>query len=166
MQLKDSETNLEQILTERKPDNIEVPADETESPVPPSVEITEVHDTQGNNNDATLMNNNLKKVTNIENEQINKQHNEHKQQDDTVADVTIETVSTPETNANTVAEAPKNEAVKDDTQLNQILRKNILSCVEKVAQIEQLKRAKDALNTDEQVLIVVVSVVPFLWFET
>lgn len=153
MQLKDSEANLEQILTERKPDNIEVPADENESTEQATVEITEIHDSPVNNNDVSLTNNNLKKVTNIENEQINKQHNEHKQQDDIVTDPGIEIVQTPETNAN-AAESTKKETNKDDAQLNQILRKNILSCVEKVAQIEQLKKAKDALISDEQVLIV------------
>lgn len=161
MQLKDSETNLEQILIERKPDNIEVPAEDTEETTQPTVSVIEIsevtNDSQSNNNDASLVNNNLKKVTNIENEQINK-HNEHKNQDDTatVNDL-VETPQTTETSDDSIVipkESSEEEHVKKDDQLNQILRKNILSCVEKVAQIEQLKKAKDTLKTDEQVLIV------------
>lgn len=155
MQLKDSETNLEQILIERKPDNIEVPAEEAEAPQPASVEIMELPESQSNNNDVSLINNNLKKVTNIENEQINKQHSEHKHQDGSVTPVNDTGVEALHASDNIVAtDSPKKEVVKnDDDQLNHILRKNILSCVEKVAQIQQLKKAKDELKPDEQVLI-------------
>lgn len=171
MQLKESETKLEEILTERNPDNIEVPADENDesvTAVESAIEITEVSPEPQdktcnvkNNNDSTIMNNNLKKVTNIENEQLNKSMHslkadeEGQEQVNISNEAAVENVSLVPTehliNEAQTPECPIKDVTvrKDDEELNAVLRKNILSCVDKVTRIEDMKKSKESILSDD-----------------
>lgn len=154
MKLKESESKLEQVLTDHKPDNVEVPAEESEAATPQvneaTVEISEITSDIKNNNDSNVKNNNLKKVTNIENEQINKTLHNIKVEDKKAVDTSVQDliVDIPENasaenvtseSSSTKPMSPNSEIKKDDEELNEILRRNIKSCVEKVARIEEMK---------------------------
>lgn len=194
MKLKESEIKLERILVEKGPDNIEVPAEETEETDPPAQtveiidvtnEVTETHPQDKtcnvkNNTDGS--NNTLKKVTNIENEQINKsiqhiradeENNSHESHGPReiipVANPLIDSNIQMSENVEIVEEntATNNTKVdkvdisiiqpekkKDDQYMNDVLKKNILSCVEKVARIEEMKnKNKDSNSHDDQVSV-------------
>ncbi|XP_059060296.1 pericentriolar material 1 protein [Achroia grisella] len=185
MTLKESETKLESMLLEKSsPENIEMPAEDicenisdmncetaTEksqlSDLPPSIK----------NNDNSLNSNHLKKVTNIENEQLNKTLHIMNNADDTSSEITeieanliglinessiLENTSNsdiPKTNEdfNNKMEIEEIESIpcsemegnKDDQHLKEILRKNIISCVEKVALIEELKnKSRDCSSSN------------------
>lgn len=191
MQLKESESKLETMLIEKKPENEEVPPledtteailvqVETSTETEDKIDNTSMHDkscTIKNNNDSTI-NNNLKKVTNIENEQLNKTLQNVKASDDTLAQQEIPNIiesvvecktqiteldgGISEENCNDsgnnieiveIESTPckETEIRKDDEHLNAILRKNILSCVEKVALIEEMKKCKSPTRQQDQV---------------
>lgn len=166
--LRDSEKKLKSILDdENNLDNIEVPLLEPDSVNP--VEVTEVSEkvpseissvsqnldqgTSKNNNENNLINNNLKKVTNIENEQLNKTtiqrtneiHAENKDTDGVIIKE-IETSAFDDT-----------EAINSDYKRNDELRKNIIACVEKVAMIEEIKNKVNDIGNNDQVLWTLVT---------
>ncbi|XP_060800710.1 pericentriolar material 1 protein isoform X1 [Amyelois transitella] len=188
MTLKESESKLQSILLENKPDNVEVPADETTAECGLLVDSVSEHSestsVQIPNNPCIVIttndnntSNSLKKVTNIENEQINKTMQNIKNIDSedntTEAGHVVETpsedmvkqpdilkhfVNTEGESENKVVieeietlPAPEAEVKKDDQHLNEELRKNILSCVEKVAMIEEMKsgKSKDFNNNND-----------------
>lgn len=190
MQLKESESKLESMLLEKKPDNEEVPASEdivesasANKDVRVGEDINEAikQDKSSNikNSNDSLINNNLKKVTNIENEQLNKSLQNVKSSDDShalsdIPQLIATTVDTKLQNPEDKIEGSEashndsennieiveiectpsieTEIKKDDQHLNAILRKNILSCVEKVALIEEMKnKCKSPTNQQEQV---------------
>ncbi|XP_037297193.1 putative uncharacterized protein DDB_G0282133 isoform X2 [Manduca sexta] len=191
MKLKESEENLEKMLIEKRPDNIEVPAEEIGGPIAIAQASNGGHKTKNednsdsnlnqdktcnvnNNRDNTMFNNNLKKVTNIENEQLNKSmHSIVIEEETTALDNKIsDTENTQEQGSDTIEiteitnennnpeisklDPPNNESEikKDDQQLNDILRRNILSCVQKVALIEEIKsKNKDANKQDDQDIV-------------
>lgn len=187
MTLKESESKLQNIL-EKKPDNIEVPAEESDELKIVSEEVSlgggekiEGGQVKCHNDDKppsvasssdNLSSNNLKKVTNIENEQINKTLQNNKNADGTqhevvpVDDVASQATPEPPDNMENIDETTEEansklhieeiesipliepQAKKDDHHLNEVLRKNILSCVEKVAIIEELKNKKRNNSND------------------
>ncbi|XP_075972950.1 uncharacterized protein LOC142974477 isoform X2 [Anticarsia gemmatalis] len=177
MKLKESESKLEKILQDSKPENVEVPAEESDGVVivelPASdTSVDNVNEVSTDNNlnidktciakntDNSVINNNLKKVTNIENEQLNKSmHNirvddeaklqeEPNKASDVVA--TANTTQSPsgnvETEGNVKPADEQSEIKKDDQDLNDMLRKNILSCVEKITRIEEMKTKKKEMK--------------------
>ncbi|XP_031763486.2 pericentriolar material 1 protein isoform X3 [Galleria mellonella] len=193
MTLKESETKLENMLLEKKPDNIEVPAEEIIN-VDSQAEITNVIlekkcETNGeknqhqdivptttkNNNDNSLNSSHLKKVTNIENEQLNKTLHSINNVDETTIEITeIETNpislvnecnNLENINNNDITKSNDDlkskfeieeiesipcseaEANKGDQHLKEVLRKNIISCVEKVALIEEMKNKSRDCNS-------------------
>ncbi|XP_049888091.1 uncharacterized protein LOC126382335 isoform X3 [Pectinophora gossypiella] len=188
MKLKESETKLESMLVEKGPDNIEVPAEETEvtTAEPEPTHATE-HKSETtptpdkvcnikNNNDNTSVNNNLKKVTNLENEQLNKTLHCSKADEVQISHDYVPTAD-PEQRTNTevlenieeinedevsgkveikeIESTPYTEDTKKDDHLNEVLRKNILSCVEKVALIAEMKnKAKDPSSIEDQDVVV------------
>lgn len=126
--------------------------------------------------DNSVINNNLKKVTNIENEQLNKSmHNirteeeSHSQEEvNKPADAVLVVIESPQQlseppdNFETTEEDTENaeqvvnqsEIRKDDQELNHVLRKNILSCVEKITRIEEMKtKKKDSNKSGDQVFV-------------
>ncbi|KAJ0179369.1 hypothetical protein K1T71_005081 [Dendrolimus kikuchii] len=182
MKLKESETKLEKILIEKGPDNIEVPAEEPEDTAPAQSieiiditnEITENINSQDktcnvkNNTDGSVISNTLKKVTNIENEQINKSIQNIRADEEINSQETLRSnevlpatnshvesaIQASSENIDSIEENTANsnkqvdkvdisviqpEHKKDDQYMNDVLRKNILSCVEKVARIEEMK---------------------------
>lgn len=193
MQLKESETKLESMLVDKEPDNIEVPAEESDLVTSSSAaaivnagEVSEVTSDNNLNQDKTsnikniegnmTVNNSLKKVSNIENEQLNKTLNNK------AVDVAhAETIKVPEVPVSDFTRAPpehlekieeNNEDVEctieikeiettpyiepvanDDQHLNEVLRKNIISCVEKVALIEERKTKANYSNDEDQVSV-------------
>ena len=190
MKLKESETKLEGMLVDSAPENVEVPAEETngvvivelpatdadaESKIEPPLETHLSPDKTSNiKNAPDVINNNLtKKVTNIENEQLNKSmHNirneeenhpqeESKKSSESITDNT-QLLAGPAENAGGTADVDnedKIEAVdqnvikKDDQELKDMLRKNILSCVEKITRIEEMKTKKKDPITSNQVFV-------------
>lgn len=186
MKLKESESKLETMLVEKRPENEEVPALEETIEAPPALEpsgkaeeklesVTNPQDKSNNvkNNNESILNNNLKKVTNIENEQLNKTLQNVKTSDETLNELskTADPVNKQQSSetepgkANDSHENSENlieiveiestpykepEIKKDDQQLNAILRKNILSCVEKVALIEEMKNKCKSPPIDQQ----------------
>ncbi|KAH9641025.1 hypothetical protein HF086_015121 [Spodoptera exigua] len=185
MKLKESESKLVKILD--TPENVEVPAEETDGvvivelpstdahteskPEPPIETNTNVDKTSNVKNvpDNNVINNNLKKVTNIENEQLNKSMHSIRNEEDGLAQeeikkagdgVTIvvenaESSSAAPDNVGKTADASKENKIqvdddeirKDDQELKDMLRKNILSCVEKITRIEEMKNKKKDSNT-------------------
>lgn len=188
MKLKESETKLENMLVDSIPENVEVPAEETEGVV--IVEIPATDDSTESKtvcptetsavpvpsvkNTPDVINNNLsKKVTNIENEQINKSMNNIRNEGESHSqeeinkpsdDVTenAQQLSGPPDNAVGTEESNKENVIqavglgeirKDDQELKDMLRKNILSCVEKISRIEEMKTKKKDSNTSNQVFV-------------
>lgn len=204
MKLKESESKLEKMLIDHEPENLEVPAAEPEEAAPiiqsPTEPLSPTSDV--NNNLAEAMKvaarsttpeliQTLKKVTNIENEQLNKtlhsnkviEQVQHVQETITAnEDVDIGTVEDVNNltgsldkmtqNADGVEieikeiEVPLDVAEdedKDNQIMNDALRQNILSCVEKVALIEELKqKCKPSSDTEIQVSCASESVSMFL----
>nr|XP_037870682.1 pericentriolar material 1 protein isoform X2 [Bombyx mori] len=183
MKLKESEEKLETILIEKRPDNVEVPSEELVEPVSviqaSNTALEAVSEpamgnlsTEKNSNVKLSTDNgamNLKKVTNIENEQLNKSMQSVKNGDDAVSQeikmtdsITmdkvqdsspniVEIVDVSEDNTNLEDPNTKTSEIKeDDVQLNDVLRKNILSCVQKVALIEEMKIKKESCKHDDQ----------------
>lgn len=185
--LKESENKLESMLAEKEPDNIEVPAEEADETStqdkPPSVKIENDNTPEkiSNQDKSTNINNDvnttLKKVTNIENEQLNKTLNntkvEENQQENKINEPSIsdnvlhssEHLEKIDENNENVEEGDlieikeiqstnTEDTKKDDQHLNEVLRKNILSCVEKVARIEEMKtKSRDSSNSEDQVSV-------------
>ncbi|CAH0397483.1 unnamed protein product [Chilo suppressalis] len=192
MKLKESETKLETMLDKMKPENEEVPAADLNDMPVEQMEVTTPNLTENveSTPESVLLNekcchvksindktsaNSLKKVTNIENEQINKNLYNIKgcEESHINTNATNQIVqANPETSQNTILDIEKDDShldsqdkieiieiestpynespiKKDDKHLNDILRKNILSCVEKVALIEEIKN-KQSYNMPEQ----------------
>ncbi|XP_045763567.1 putative uncharacterized protein DDB_G0289263 isoform X4 [Maniola jurtina] len=182
MQLKESETKLESIFVQMQSSNAEALK---ESVTPSSdqgiVSITELaskntpdiadalQDKSCNiksNNDNSMTKANLKKVTNIENEHLNKTitntiaGDENQTQNETVNDSedTLDgsdsaRVEIKEIESITCAEP---EVKKDDKELNDMLRKNIMACVEKIAIMEEMRnKNKDSISTNDKQDVVV-----------
>lgn len=177
MQLKESENKLVLMLANSSTGDSDVHAeDKTQGNVAHNNErniddgCSEVHSVNDitltkTNNDSSVGNNTLKKVTNEENEQINKtifiakseetqsqrdhnKSNENRENEDLdgsgVEIREIESILGPEFHV-------KEE---NDDHLNNVLRKNILSCVEKIALIEEMKtKSKDTVTNEDQVSV-------------
>lgn len=185
--LKESENKLESMLAEKEPDNIEVPAEEVdETSTQDKTPLVNIENdntpekfssqdkSNNKNNDVSTA---LKKVTNIENEQLNKSlHNtkvEENQQETNINEHAIsdniprssEQLEKIDENNEDVEEGDPieikeiqsiytAETKKDDQHLNEVLRKNILSCVEKVARIEEMKtKTRDSSSPEDQVSV-------------
>lgn len=184
--LKESENKLESMLAEKEPDNIEVPAEEADETStqdkPPLVKIEndntpeKISNPEKSTNKNSDVNTTLKKVTNIENEQLNKtlqntkveenpqehkinepsmsdniiRSSEHMEKiDEKNEDVEGDLIEIKEIQSNSTEDTQKN-----DQHLNEVLRKNILSCVEKVARIEEMKtKTRDSSSTEDQVSV-------------
>lgn len=186
--LKESENKLESMLAEKEPDNIEVPAEETHETStqdkPPLVKIEsdntseKVSNQDKSNNINNDVNTTLKKVTNIENEQLNKtlhstkveeNQQETKINEPSISDNIVRSLEhlekIDEKNEDVEREVglieikeiqstSTEETKKDDQDLNDVLRMNILSCVEKVARIEEMKtKTRDSISTEDQVSV-------------
>lgn len=152
---------------------VEIPAtdENAEGTSEPSSE-TDMSPVSNVKNTPDVINNNLtKKVTNIENEQINKSmhniRNEeeiHAQEETNISDGATENAQhlsrpdnlggTEESNKdNEIQAVDQSETRKDDQELKNMLRKNILSCVEKITRIEEMKTKKKDPNTSNQVFV-------------
>lgn len=185
--LKESEAKLQSILDDRSPDNVEVPSEEINTSNNPvelenaayrnahiDTPMSESNADQGSskiineNNSST----NLKKVTNIENEQLNKSlsnskvngveigkdpSKSEKSSEDTKDSGDVEIVE-----LESIA-CGHNEQKYNDKSLNDELRKNILSCAEKAALIEELKsKNNDSGSLQQQVSWTIVTVLSYL----
>ncbi|PZC75861.1 hypothetical protein B5X24_HaOG205563 [Helicoverpa armigera] len=186
MKLKESESKLESMLVVSTPENVEVPGEESDGVVIVELPATDAN-TDGkseppietnispdkmsnvkNTTDSNVINNNLKKVTNIENEQLNKSmHNirvEEESQPHEVNNRTTESIQIANDNTHQISRSPDNLERTEDTnkeitikveqcengkdqELKDMLRKNILSCVEKITRIEEMKSKKKDSNT-------------------
>lgn len=176
MQLKESETKLQSMLVEsyneipgessndivnQVESSTSAPVNEVETVPERTLNQDKASNIKTNNDNSPTSN--LKKVTNIENEHLNKNitnaraseenlatkenksmENENKMQDsqsDTVEIREIESIPCVET-----------EVKKDDQYLNNILRKNITACMEKIALIQEMKsKNKDISGNEVQV---------------
>lgn len=171
MQLKESETKLESMLTEKN----EIPNDDSNSSnvvqdTTESENKIEVVSDNNLNQDKTCNiksnndNVNLKKVTNIENEHLNKTITNSKPSDEAQTPKEVSKLSETEgkieqadTNMLEIKEidsipCAEIEVKKDDQHLNDILRKNIMGCMEKIALIQELKiKNKDSSCAETQV---------------
>ncbi|XP_047023771.1 putative uncharacterized protein DDB_G0282133 isoform X1 [Helicoverpa zea] len=186
MKLKESESKLESMLVVSTPENVEVPGEESDGVVIVELPATDVNtDSKSeppietninpdktsnvkNPTDSNVINNNLKKVTNIENEQLNKSmHNirvEEESHPHEVNNRTPESIQIANDNTHQISRSPDNLERTGDTnkeitikveqcengkdqELKDMLRKNILSCVEKITRIEEMKSKKKDSNT-------------------
>uniref|UniRef100_A0A2A4JYP4 Pericentriolar material 1 protein C-terminal domain-containing protein n=1 Tax=Heliothis virescens TaxID=7102 RepID=A0A2A4JYP4_HELVI len=149
---------------------VELPATETnpesKSETPVETSSPDKISNVKNSTDSNVINNNLKKVTNIENEQLNKSmHNIRVEEESHPHDVnnknseSVQTTNdnqtsrssdnldrTEDTNKENTTNAEQGEDRKDQ-ELKDMLRKNILSCVEKITRIEEMKSKKKDSNT-------------------
>ncbi|KAI8440269.1 hypothetical protein MSG28_001634 [Choristoneura fumiferana] len=194
MKLKESETKLEKVLTE-EPDNVEVPAEEADSgaqaaPADPAGDATGIVPEMNISEDETCCEKsiidtgvsctkNLKKVTNLENEQLNKSLHCAKNSQEALAnqdasDVCGATSDSAQPILELICDKRKpddnntleiieiesipygdNESKTHDRHLNEVLRKNIISCVEKVALIEEMKNKNcNSSNIEDQEIVV------------
>lgn len=158
-------------------------ADETSTQdEPPLVKIEDENTSEKISNQDKSSNKNtdnttLKKVTNFENEQLNKTlHNvkaEETQQESKMNELSasdnalcssehMEKIEEKNEDAEgdliDIQEIESTlypeEIKKDDQHMNDMLRKNILSCVEKVARIEEMKtKTRDSSATEDQVSV-------------
>ncbi|XP_047989274.1 LOW QUALITY PROTEIN: uncharacterized protein LOC125228662 [Leguminivora glycinivorella] len=171
MKLKESETKLEKVLNE-EPDNVEVPAEEADVSAAAAGDAVDTEVVSEVKEDETVPKQDecttLKKVTNLENEQLNKSlqsviknSNEHlissSEQSETTPDLEEINVVPEDTVEIKEIETVPCEEITHDHHLNEVLRKNIISCVEKVAIIEEMKN-KNCSNTDQDVVVRPVSV--------
>ncbi|KAM3968337.1 LOW QUALITY PROTEIN: uncharacterized protein ACR2FA_008038 [Aphomia sociella] len=186
MTLKESESKLENFLMDKNPDNIEVPAEEVDESetqvepimvvdkkcenIPESSQHQDIVPGGKNNNDCIINSNHLKKVTNIENEQLNKTLHNISVVDESPIEITEIEIKSDDLvdgshnleNINMIDEEFKNkpeieeaesivmdetENNKGDQHLKEVLRKNIISCVEKVALIEEMKNKSRDSNS-------------------
>lgn len=183
MKLKESENNLQSFLNDKRPENIEVLTEETNGSVVNTQASNTAHENINQNSiesftsdktsnvkstaDNSVINNNLKKVTNIENEQLNKSmhsvkieevqeikandsaatENDHKPFTDTIEIIELDN----ETNIPEVSKSDASE-IKNDEETD-LLQKNIISCVQKVAIIEEMKHKNKDSKPDEQVSV-------------
>ncbi|XP_061706728.1 uncharacterized protein LOC133517428 [Cydia pomonella] len=178
MKLKDSESKLEKVLNE-EPDNVEVPAEEADVAAAAADETagdaelaTEIEDDQPSNvatkQDTTAECTTLKKVTNLENEQLNKSLQSVKNSNEHLIQPASDIGDAPERAPLPLAEKhdPDDDTMEikeiesipceektHDHHLNEVLRKNIISCVEKVAIIEEMKN-KNCSNIEDQDVVV------------
>lgn len=178
MQLKESETKLEAILTQMQSSNAEAEdntanqsldqeaniTNESESKNEVTSEKTVIQDKSYNiktNNDNSVTSVNLKKVTNIENEHLNKTITNTREEENLNIDSVIESEDTVDGSDSGRVEIKEIESIpciepevkKDDKQLNDMLRKNIMACVEKIAIIEEMRnKNKDPSCNKDQVL--------------
>ncbi|XP_034825749.1 interaptin-like isoform X7 [Maniola hyperantus] len=174
MQLKESETKLESMLVQMQSSNAEALNEimtqssdqgivtESASKNTPDKAITQDKSCNiKSNNDKSATKANLKKVMNIENEHLNKTitntmaGDENQTQNETVEDIEnaldeidSASVEIKEIESITCAEP---EVKKDDKQLNDMLRKNIMACVEKIAIMEEIRnKNKDSISANDQ----------------
>lgn len=179
MQLKESETKLETILAQMRSANAEAQditanqsleqeansINESESKSEVTLEKTVTQDKSCNiktNNDNSVTNVNLKKVTNIENEHLNKTiTNTSNEEENLNNDSVTESENAVDGSDGCRVETKEIESIpctepevkKDDKQLNDMLRKNIMACVEKIAIIEEMRnKNKDCSCNNDQVL--------------
>ncbi|XP_034825750.1 uncharacterized protein DDB_G0290301-like isoform X8 [Maniola hyperantus] len=179
MQLKESETKLESMLVQMQSSNAEALNEimtqssdqgivtESASKNTPDKAITQDKSCNiKSNNDKSATKANLKKVMNIENEHLNKTitntmaGDENQTQNETVEDIEnaldeidSASVEIKEIESITCAEP---EVKKDDKQLNDMLRKNIMACVEKIAIMEEIRnKNKDSISANDQQDVVV-----------
>ncbi|XP_063530495.1 uncharacterized protein LOC134741589 [Cydia strobilella] len=173
MKLKESETKLEKVLNE-EPDNVEVPAEEADAAAAVNeavvdkelpTEIKEDEPSNASKQDGTAECTTLKKVTNLENEQLNKSLQSVKNCSDhlipasDLGDAPTAPVPSarnyPEDDTVEIKEIESIpcEEITHDRHLNEVLRKNIISCVEKVAIIEEMKN-KNCSNIEDQDVVV------------
>lgn len=169
--LKESEQKLETLLLEK---NIETFNELEDAPQAMTGEDKNQTESQNENNnekivnveekttvnclnDPNFNNSHSKKVTNIENEQINKTNSLKKINEDKFNNVNAN-LEEQESNGVEIKEIESlpctEEIKKDDEVLNEILRKNIKSCTEKIALIEDMKNiTKDDNNNIEKVSV-------------
>lgn len=173
MQLRESETKLESMLTEKTSESNEIPNEESN----PCNEIQDAIESESNidivsdknsnqdktcniktNNDNNVVN--LKKVTNIENEHLNKtiintkpsdepqipKEIKSNENEDNMEQTNTSTIEIKEIDSIPCAEI---EVKKDDQQLNDILRKNITACMDKIALIQEMKTKNKDSSSDE-----------------
>lgn len=179
MQLKESETKLESMLTEKKTENTEVSNEDSslsssqvQDVIESETKIEGVPEKKINqdktcniktNNDNSMVHN-LKKVTNIENEHLNKTLTNAKTSDEIQVSKEMSKSNETEGNVDQFGSSPleikeiesipypESEVKKDDQQLNDILRKNIMACMEKITFIQELKiKNKDSSFAENQV---------------
>lgn len=171
MQLKESETKLEALLVNNDPgeavtqnenttsERTETADDNTEVENDVDQDIQTDKNNVKNNENQT---NNLKKVSNIENEHLNRSianviEKPHVQEELMTQD-DEEVALAGKLGKETETATSGSDIKKDDQELNDILRKNIMACVEKIAVIEDMKNKRD-YNNNEQVSVD-VSVLP------
>ncbi|CAG4940898.1 unnamed protein product [Colias eurytheme] len=184
MKLKESETKLESLLLEKTSDALDAMSDDKQEPNNNNIDnnnneneehLVNSPDTNINMQDKpsnvastnegnvpSNCNNHLKKVTNIENEQLNKTLSVNKNIDEATdvqpqSNDSDEHIEQPEQSGVEIKEietipCDESDDKKDDAILNEILKKNIISCAEKMALIEEMKNmTKDANNNEEKV---------------
>ncbi|CAG4964483.1 unnamed protein product, partial [Parnassius apollo] len=184
--LKESESKLESMLVKKIPDNVEVPPEEAiestahletnslVSETPDGISLNKLNHDEGiskSNNENNTISHNLKKITNIENEQLNKTMSNTKVNDDNVQKDMPKIIATLGNEENEIRHGGKKEEMEsitcdetetkhDDQHLKDELRKNIISCVEKVAIMEEMKNKINNCgnNHDQDVVIRPVSV--------
>ncbi|XP_038213283.1 pericentriolar material 1 protein [Zerene cesonia] len=184
MKLKESEKKLESLLLEKTSDTLDAMSDDKQQPnnnIDDNNNESEEHldkspDTDINTQDKPSnvkspnegnipgnSNNHLKKVTNIENEQLNRTLSVNKNIDEAsvgqphindnedIAKPDQTGVEIKEIESIPCTECDNDDDRKDDATLNEILKKNIISCAEKMALIEEMKNmTKDANNNEEK----------------
>ncbi|XP_063379631.1 uncharacterized protein LOC134666421 isoform X2 [Cydia fagiglandana] len=178
MKLKESETKLEKVLNE-EPDNVEVPAEEADAAAASEAVVdkelpTEINEDEPSNaskQDSTAECTTLKKVTNLENEQLNKSLQSVKNSNEHLISANDLSESAPAAPQPLAENEPEEDTVEikeiesipceektHDHHLNEVLRKNIISCVEKVAIIEEMKNKNGSNIEDQDVVVRPVSV--------
>lgn len=176
MQLKESETKLQSMLVES---NNEIPSEgsnytvnqvesSTSAPVNevetvPERTLNQEKSSNIKTNNDNSPTNNLRKVTNIENEHLNKNITNSRTSEENLAtkeNKSIDSENKMEDSQSNTVEIREIESIpcadpevkKDDQYLNDILRKNITACVEKIALIQEMKsKNKDISGNEVQV---------------
>lgn len=173
MQLKESETKLQSMLVES---NNETPSEcsnytvnqvesSTSAPVNEVETVPERTLNQEKSSNIKTYNDNsptsnLKKVTNIENEHLNKNITNSRASEENLAtkeNKSIESENKMEDSQSNTVEIREIESIpcadtevkKDDQYLNDILRKNITACVEKIALIQEMKSKNKDISSNE-----------------
>ncbi|XP_061379011.1 pericentriolar material 1 protein-like isoform X4 [Danaus plexippus] len=168
MQLKESETKLEALLVNNDPgeavtqnenttsERTDTADDNTEVENDVDQDIQTDKNNVKNNENQT---NNLKKVSNIENEHLNRSianviEKPHVQEDLMTQDDEEVALAGGKLGKETETATSGSDIKKDDQELNDILRKNIMACVEKIAVIEDMKNKRDYNNNEQQDVVV------------
>ncbi|CAK1551834.1 unnamed protein product [Leptosia nina] len=159
--LKESEEKLESLLLEKTSETLNALQDETHSQTERKSDNASEQISISIVGDALVNNNNLKKVTNIENEQMNKtiSNNKNNEESQKVIDNnSLGHCESSEVEIHEIESIPysPSDIKKDDEILNEILRKNIKSCAEKMAIIEEMKSVTKDPNNNENKQDVVV----------